>query len=43
MFREPKPGYSEIMELLARLNADFPGIADVEAALRELFNKHKQE
>ncbi len=43
MFREPKPGYSEIMELIARLNPEYPDIADVEAALRELFNKHKQE
>ncbi len=41
MFREPKPGYSEITELVARLNPDFPAIKDVEAALRELFNTHK--
>ena len=43
MFREPKPGYSEVMELVTRLNADFPSIALIERELRKLYNQHKIE
>lgn len=43
MFREPKPGFSEVMELLAALDADFPTLNDVSKALQALFETHKQE
>ncbi len=43
MFREPKPGFSEVMELLAALDADFPTLSDVSKALQALFEMHKQE
>jgi adenine-specific DNA-methyltransferase len=41
MFREPKPGYKEVMELVARLNPAYPTIATVEAELRKLYEQHK--
>jgi adenine-specific DNA-methyltransferase len=41
MFREPKPGFSEVMELVARLNPDYPALAEVIEALKALFEKHK--
>ncbi|HEB0853245.1 site-specific DNA-methyltransferase [Citrobacter werkmanii] len=43
MFREPKPGYEEVMELVEKLNEDFAPIAKVEAALRDLYKQHKIE
>lgn len=43
IFREPKPGYAEVMELIEKLNPDYPSIDDVETALAELFEKHKFE
>ncbi len=43
MFREPKPGYTEIMELINNLNADYPMIADVEKSLRDLYNSHREQ
>lgn len=43
MFREPKPGYEEVMELVARLNPSFPAIADIEAELRLLYERHRDE
>ncbi len=41
MFREPKPGYAEMMELVEKLNPDYPTIAAVENAIRALFDKHR--
>jgi adenine-specific DNA-methyltransferase len=43
MFREPKPGFSEIMELIASLDPEFPSLSDASRAIRSLFEKHKQE
>jgi len=43
MFREPKPGYTEMMELVERLNPDYPPIPDVEQAIKTLFEQHKEE
>ena len=42
IFREPKPGYAEMMDLVERLNPDFPSIAEVEAAIQELFKEHRE-
>jgi adenine-specific DNA-methyltransferase len=43
MFREPKPGYSEVMELVAQLNDQFPPIDAVESALKQLYESHREE
>ncbi|WP_078757943.1 DNA methyltransferase [Novilysobacter spongiicola] len=43
MFREPKPGYSEVMELVAQLNDQFPPIDVVESALKQLYERHREE
>jgi len=43
MFRESKPGYVEITELIHALNPQFPPISEVEAALRNLYKAHKAE
>ncbi|MBE7491703.1 MAG: site-specific DNA-methyltransferase [Planctomycetes bacterium] len=42
-FREPKPGYAEVMELVQRLNPGFPPIAQVEQELRALYKAHVSE
>ena len=43
MFREPKPGFEEVMELVARLNPDFPSITSIEADLRKLYEQHRND
>jgi adenine-specific DNA-methyltransferase len=43
MFREPKPGYKEVMELVSSLNPDFPPILEIEAELRKLYENHRIE
>ncbi len=43
MFREPKPGYAEMMELVERMNPDYPPLAEVEQAIKALFEQHKEE
>jgi len=42
MFREPKPGYSEVMELISRFDKKYPPLNTVEDALRTLYSEHKQ-
>ncbi len=41
MFREPKPGFEEVMELVSGLNLEFASIKTVEEELRKLFEQHK--
>ncbi|MDP2418483.1 MAG: DNA methyltransferase, partial [Hydrogenophaga sp.] len=43
MFREPKPGYSEMMELVERLNPCYPPLVEVEQAIKALFEQHKED
>lgn len=43
MFREPKPGYAETMELLARLNPEFPSCDAIQAEIKSLFEEHIAE
>jgi len=43
MFRESKPGYIEIMEMIQELNPKYPSIKEVEEALRTLYKTHKSE
>lgn len=40
MFREPKPGYLEIMELLEKIGPEYPLTVSIEAEIRKLFEKH---
>lgn len=42
MFRESKPGYLEIIELVTKLNESYPAISEVEDALRNLYKEHKK-
>jgi adenine-specific DNA-methyltransferase len=41
MFREPKPGYEDVMELVAQLSPRYPAISEIEAALRRLYEEHR--
>jgi len=43
MFREPKPGYFEIMSLVSDMNARYPPISEIEKAIAELFKQHIEE
>lgn len=43
MFRESKPGFKEINELLEELNPNYPPIIEIEKALKALFKAHRQE
>lgn len=43
MFREPKPGFAEVMELVVRLNPHYPPVAEIEAELRKLYRDHQIE
>ena len=43
MFREPKPGYEDVMALVARLNPQYPSVAEIENELQKLYEQHKIE
>ncbi len=43
MLREAKPGYDEVMELIKRLNPDYPSIAEIERAIADLYEQHRRE
>lgn len=43
MFREPKPGYAEMVELLEQLNPRFPPIDEIESSIQTLFEAHRSE
>jgi len=43
MFREPKPGYSELMEIVRQLNPKYPSIAEIELAIQKLFEEHRAD
>jgi adenine-specific DNA-methyltransferase len=43
MFREPKPGYEEVMALVEQLKPSYPPIAKVEDDLRALYERHRVE
>ena len=43
MFREPKPGYVEVMELLKQLEPEYPSAQEVEEAVNKLFKSHIEE
>ena len=41
MFREVKPGYADVTELLEKLNPSYPSIAEIEAAMTALYETHR--
>lgn len=43
MFRETKPGYNEVMELVQSLSALRPPIAEIEQRIRQLYAAHKTQ
>ena len=43
MFREPKPGAAEVLELVDRLNPDYPPVTEIEARIKALFERHRVE
>ncbi len=43
MFREPKPGYVEIMELIKKLNPLYPSYAQIKQEINELFKNHIED
>jgi adenine-specific DNA-methyltransferase len=43
MFREPKPGFEDVISLMASLNPNYPTIAEIEKELKALYDRHKME
>jgi len=43
MFREPKPGYFEVMALIDEINPEYPPIGEIESALARTYEQHKRE
>jgi adenine-specific DNA-methyltransferase len=43
MFREPKPGLKEVLKLVEELNASYPSIQEIEAALAKLYAEHLEQ
>jgi len=43
MFREPKPGFSDVMAVVKNLNPQYPPIEEIERAIRKLYNDHVAE
>lgn len=42
VFREPKPGYDEVVDLIEELNPTFPSISTIEDKLRALYSRQKK-
>jgi adenine-specific DNA-methyltransferase len=43
MFREPKPGFEEVMAVITPLNPSYPSISQIEAELGVLYDRHRIE
>src|SRR5206468_1644250 len=41
MFRDPKPGFEDVMALVRHLNPSYPPIAEIEEEIRKLYEQHK--
>jgi adenine-specific DNA-methyltransferase len=41
MFREPKPGYEEVMGLVVKLKPEYPPVSVIESELRKLYDQHR--
>lgn len=42
-FREPKPGFSELMSLIEEINSYYPSIEEVEVSISDLYASHRTE
>jgi len=43
IFREPKPGYVEVIELIQGIEHGYPAIVEIEKTLQELYKTHLKE
>lgn len=43
MFRENKPGYAEVMDLVHELNPKYPSIKDMEKRMRQLYSDQSEQ
>ena len=43
MFREPKPGFADVMGLINQLNPSYPAVSHIETELRALYDRHRSE
>ncbi len=43
MFREPKPGLEEVMEVIGRLESDYPPTTKIQSEITALYAQHKKE
>ncbi|QKZ12665.1 site-specific DNA-methyltransferase [Spirosoma sp. KUDC1026] len=43
MFRQQKPGFDEVVELINRLNSDYPSVETIRQELKNLYKTHVQE
>lgn len=43
MFRETRPGYKEVMEIVDEIAPDFPETTEIESRIKALYKKHKEE
>ena len=43
IFREPKPGFADMMDLVERLNPSYPSIDEIEREIQALFEQHRTE
>lgn len=42
MFREPKPGFKEMMDMVEKINPSFPTIEEIGEEIKKLFEAHRQ-
>lgn len=40
MFREPKPGFQEVMELIEKINPEYPSTEHINAQIKKLYEAH---
>jgi len=41
MFRESKPGFSEVMKLVESVRGNYPASPEIQVALRDLYQQHQ--
>ena len=43
MFREPKPGSAELLEVAEKINPDYPTACEIQQTIADLFEQHRSE
>jgi adenine-specific DNA-methyltransferase len=43
MFRESKPGAGDVLEMVEKLNVDYPTVAEIEKAIADFYRAHVEE